>query len=276
MADELTGTSSEPSQLGLPTLSPISLPPDSPSERFWGNAKPPTSQELEWLKSFGAYDGFDPAAGRMSQRVLLEVANLRQATQVIVYHHYLHRGRTMAQLAYWILVDRIPVGVLLYAYPRLSVPLFGIEPMNLLELARLWISPTVQGQTTVASDGSHHAVSVASCAVANSIRMVRLDWYRKYPGLPDIDAIVSWADTVHHEGTLYRAANFREMGRSGGSLHGNRKRANGGRDQLNPDYENIKTLFLHRFPKRLTEHQKRHALLTASRSAPLQLELLHA
>ncbi len=212
----------------------------------------------------------------MSQRVSLEVANLRQATQVIVYHHYLHRGRTMAQLAYWILVDQVPVGVLLYAYPRLSVPLFGIQPMNLLELARLWISPTVQGQTTVASDGSHHAASVASCAVAKSIRMVRFGWHRRYPGLPDIDAIVSWADTAHHEGTLYRAANFQEMGRSGGSLHGNRKRDSGGRDQLNPDYENIKTLFLYRYPKRLTEHQKRHALLAASRSTPVQLELLRA
>lgn len=42
------------------------------------------------------------------------------------------------------------------------------------------------------------------------------DWALKYPRLPNIRAIVSWADDVHHEGTIYRAANFTELGKSGG------------------------------------------------------------
>ena len=243
------------------------------SERFWGNAKPPTSREMEWLKSFGTYVGFDPSRGKLNGRVSLETANLRQATQVIVYHHYLHRGRTMAQFPYWILLDGFPVGVVLFAYPRLSVPLFEIAPMNLLELARMWISPSVQGFNVLDSEGRSHVVSVASCAMGKALRSVRLDWYRKYPHLPDIDAIISWSDTVHHEGTVYRAANFKEMGEGGGTMHGNRQRPGGGRDQLNPDYENIKTVFLYRFPKRLTEKQKAQALGKPYSPAPLELPL---
>ena len=42
----------------------------------------------------------DPTAGRLRDRVSLEVAPLKDATQVIVENHYLHRGRTMAQIAY--------------------------------------------------------------------------------------------------------------------------------------------------------------------------------
>ena len=51
----------------------------------------------------------------------------------------------MSQLSYWICIDEIPVGVLLYSLPRISNPIDGIEPMNLLELARIWIHPSVQG-----------------------------------------------------------------------------------------------------------------------------------
>ncbi len=39
---------------------------------------------------------------KLRDRVGLRIANLKQATEVIVRNHYLHRGRTMAQLPYWI------------------------------------------------------------------------------------------------------------------------------------------------------------------------------
>ena len=73
------------------------------------------------------------------------------------------------------------------------------------------------------------------------------------------EACVSWADDEHHEGTIYRAANFEEVGKSGGSLHGNATRPNGGRDQLNKDYAHVKTAFIHHYKRSLSEAQKADA-----------------
>jgi len=196
----------------------------------------------------------------MSTRVTLQEANLKHATRIVIAYHYLHRGRTMAQLPYWVLVDEVPVGVLLYSLPRLSVPVDGIAPMNLCELARIWLSPDVQGGQVRGGDGRTHAPSVATCAIGKSLRRLRQDWHRKYPNLPSIAAVVSWADQVHHEGKIYRAANFAEMGISGGTTHGNRARPNGGRDQFNLDYANWKTRFLYRFRRPLTASQKKQSL----------------
>ncbi len=221
------------------------LPDGRIQDLNWGNAKPPSAGEMSWITSFGAYPDFDPTKGRMSKRLTLEIADLKLATRIIVYHHYLHRGRTMAQLPYWIVVDGIQVGVVLFSLPRLSVPLDGIGPMNILELARMWVSPDVQDQNIVDAKGKTHALSVASCAIGKALRSVAVDWNRRYPRLPDVRAVVSWADDEHHEGTIYKAANFRESGKSGGSMHGNRRRPNGGRDQHNTDYTHIKTRFLY-------------------------------
>jgi len=243
-------------------------PTSTGKSTFWGNAKPPSTSELKWIRSFGKYPGFNPSKGKLSARLDIQEANLKEATRIIVYKHYLHRGRTMAQLPYWILIDGIPVGTLLFALPRLSVPLYDIPPMNLLELARLWISPSVQGHKVNASEGREHSLSVATCAIGKALRVVRQDWYRKYPKLPDVLAVISWADTVHHEGTIYRAANFQNMGEGGGSLHGNRQRPNGGKDQLNPDYKHIKTVFLYKFQDRLKDFQKREIDLHRTVESP--------
>jgi hypothetical protein len=244
---------------------------DTRAGAFWGNAKPPTPQELVWIKDFGRYADFDPRVGGVSGRLSIEIADLKMATRVIVYHHYLHRGRTMAQLPYWVRVDGVLVGVVLYALPRLSVPLDGFGPMNILELARMWISPDLQNRRVVDSRGRDHSVAVSSAAVGKTLRVVRQDWFRKYPGLPDIYAVVSWADTVHHEGTVYRAANFSEQGRSGGTMHGSRTRHNGGRDQMNPDYSHVKTRFLYKFAGPLADREKRRIAVAVGQSEQLQL-----
>jgi hypothetical protein len=189
--------------------------------------------------------------GKLKDRVNLEIADLKEATKVIVENHYLHRGRTMAQLPYWILLDRKRVGVILFSYPRLSRPIDGCGPMNVLELARLWISSEVQGRKTTDSEGGEHTFSIGSCAVGKALRKVREDWRKKYPHLPDVRTIVAWADITRHEGTIYKAANFKEAGISGGTMHGNAVRWNKGRDQLNPDYVNLKKRYLFVFPKSL-------------------------
>lgn len=226
------------------------------SELNWGNSKPPSAVELEWIRGFGRCPEFDPSRGRISNRVSIEVANLKEATRIVIYYHYLHRGRTMAQLPYWVMIDGKPIGVLLYSLPRISATLFGVKPMNIVELARLWISPDVQGKVVEDSKGRTHAPSIASCAVGKSLRRVQRDWHAKYPQLPDVYACVSWADDVHHEGVIYRACNFQEKGKSGGTLHGNRQRRNGGRDQLHADYKHPKTMFFYPYDKPLSDSQK--------------------
>lgn len=183
----------------------------------------------------------------LRDRVQLVIAPLKEATGLIVRNHYLHRGRTMAQLAYWIVMEGRRIGVLLYAYPRLSVTFQGYAPMNLLELARLWIDPAVQGATVVDSKGQQHAGAIATCAVGHSLRRIRADWQSKYPHLPSVLAVVSWADLEHHEGTMYRAANFREVDKSGGKSHGGTKRINGGRYYNHVDYSHSKATFLYDF-----------------------------
>ena len=195
----------------------------------------------------------------LRDRIFLEVANLKKATALIVKNHYLHRGRTMAQMPYWIMLDGERVGVLLFALPRLSVPYQGYGPMNLIELARMWIDPDVQGQRVKDSIGREHTLAIATCAIGMALRQIRQDWHGKYPHLPDVQASVSWADDEHHEGTIYRAANFEEVGKSGGALHGNASRPNGGRDQLNQDYRHTKTAFIYRYRRSLSEAEKAKA-----------------
>ena len=197
---------------------------------------------------------------RLRSRVNIEIANLKEATEIIVTNHYLHRGRTMAQMPYWVTLDGQRCGVLLFALPRMSVKYQGYGPMNLIELARMWLDPAVQGQRVVDSEGKEHTFAMGTCALGKAICQIRQDWHGKYPHLPDILAVVSWADDVHHEGTIYRAANLREVGKSGGTLHGNAYRTNGGHDQKNADYLHLKTAFLYEFNRCLTEHQKAEAL----------------
>lgn len=174
-------------------------------------------------------------------------ADLRAVTRVVTARHYLHRGRTMAQMAYWITVDGRKRGCLLYAYPRVSERIDGYPPLRLLELARVWLNPTEQGVTLVDSLGQEHAPPTLSRAIGASLRRVRSDWQVKYPLHRPALAVIAWSDDEHHEGTIYRAANFQERGKSGGALHGNAHRRNGGHDQLHEDYRHPKTRFLYPF-----------------------------
>jgi hypothetical protein len=194
-------------------------------------------------------------------RIGLEIANLQEATKVIVENHYLHRGRTMGQIAYWVTLDGQRCGVLLFALPRLSVNFRGHGPMNLIELARMWLHPQVQGLKVTDSKGVEHTFAVGTAAVGAALRRIRQDWHGKYPHLPLISACVSWADDVHHEGTIYRASNFKDVGKSGGSLHGTAKRKNGGRDKANADYIHPKSAFMFAYSKVLVERQFEEARL---------------
>jgi hypothetical protein len=150
-------------------------------------------------------------------------------------------------LSYWICIDEIPVGVILYSLPRINVPIDGIEPMRLLELARMWIHPSVQNLSYKDRNGKSHSLSIASCAMGKSMRRNKKDWKMKYPSLPEIDAIISWSDDKRHKGTIYKSSNFKVSGKSGGNSHGNGKRKDSGNYIPHKDFRHIKTRFLYKF-----------------------------
>ncbi len=129
---------------------------NSARTKFWKPYNIPDHMQLEWIESFGRLQKFDQLKGKLSKRLTLEIAPLKESNLVIIHHHYLHRSRTMSQLSYWICIDEIPVGVILYSLPRINVPIDGIEPMKLLELARLWIHPSVQNLSYEDRNGKSH------------------------------------------------------------------------------------------------------------------------
>ena len=220
---------------------------NSARTKFWSPYNIPDHIQLEWIDNFGRLETFDPSKGKLSKRLTLKIADLKESNLVIIKHHYLHRSRTMSQLSYWICIDEIQVGVISYSLPRISNPVDGIEPMKLLELARLWIHPSVQNLTYEDRNGKSHSLSVASCAMGKSIKRVKTDWYMKYPNLPKIDAIISWSDDKRHKGTIYKSSNFKVTGKSGGNSHGNGKRKDSGNYIPHKDFKNVKTRFLYKF-----------------------------
>jgi hypothetical protein len=194
--------------------------------------------------------------GTAQHNVSLEIAVLREATDVIVANHYLHRGRRMAQLPYWVLHAGERVGVMLFALPRLSVSFHGHHPMALIELARLWLDPQVQDRFVVDRRGRRHSLSIASRAIGHAMRRVRTDWATKYPHLPSIEACVAWADLTRHEGTVYKAANFTFVGTSGGRQPGRWNRPGGGEHKRHDDYLARKACFMYSWDSRARGHAK--------------------
>jgi hypothetical protein len=220
---------------------------NSAKTKFWKPYNIPDHMQLEWIENFGRLQKFDQLKGKLSKRLTLKIADLKESNLIIIKHHYLHRSRTMSQLSYWICIDEIQVGVISYSLPRISNQVDGIEPMNLLELARLWIHPSVQNLNYEDRNGKSHSLSIASCAMGKSIKRVKTDWYMKYPNLPKIDANISWCDDKRHKGTIYKSSNFIVTGKSGGNSHGNGKRKDSGNYLPHKDFKNVKTRFLYKF-----------------------------
>ena len=229
---------------------------NSARTKFWKPYNIPDHMQLEWIESFGWLQNFDPSKGKLSKRLTLKIADLKEYNLIIIKHHYLHRSRTISQLSYWICIDEIQVGVISYLLPRISNQVDGIEPVNLLELARLWIHPSVQNLNYEDRNGKSHSLSIASCAIGKSIKRVKTDWYMKYPNLPKIDAIISWSDDKRHKGTIYKSSNFKVTVKSGGNSHGNGKRKDSGNHLPHKDFRNVKTRFLYKFtnPNCITIH----------------------
>ena len=176
-------------------------------------------------------------------------ANTQEATEWVVDRHYLHRPRVGPQMCYWGLIDNEQIGVIIYAWPRVAVTWHGFAPGELLELARLWITPAVQDGTVEDSKGRSHSFSAASRIVGLSLRKVRQHWRVKYPESPTIRACVAWSDDVYHSGNIYRASNFVYHGKSAGN---DRPRSD---RPTYPDHAHEKSAWIYEWRKPITEQQ---------------------
>ncbi len=81
--------------------------------------------------------------------------------------------------------------------PEIAKGAFGLErneQQGLFELSRLCIEPTTQSSE----------YNITSWFVSRAIRQLRKD--------TEVKAIISYADSAHHTGTIYRACNFKYAG----------------------------------------------------------------
>lgn len=108
--------------------------------------------------------------------------------------------------------DGSPNGFIMFAsihYTKLKKE-FGYEGLptkwQVLSLARLWLHDDLPKNS-------------ATVVISKALKLVQARWLEVHPPrFPDepyhILKVISYADTGYHKGTIYRAANFREYGRT--------------------------------------------------------------
>jgi len=115
------------------------------------------------------------------------------ANTIAMRHHYLHRKRAGKCVCYAVLLCGIFEGILIFAWPPVSHPMFGYAPGKIVELARVWFE--------------HNPKNLGSCAIRKALRKLPEDW-------PGTKAVVSWCDLSRFDGAIYKATGFEYMGKS--------------------------------------------------------------
>jgi hypothetical protein len=128
----------------------------------------------------------------------------QEGWELLKKHHYLATtGKSVSYKSgynYGLFKDSVLVGVCIFTgfpVPELVYGIFGLpreQQQGMFELSRLCIDPSIQGV-------EHN---ITSWFVARSIRRLKKD--------TEVKAILSYADTDHHSGTIYRACNFNYYG----------------------------------------------------------------
>ena len=157
----------------------------------------------------------------LKQRISLVKKNRAWLNKMAVEHHYLHRAIHDRSCPFgWGIAfdgklchqDGYPYGFIVFAsihFTRLKDE-FGYPGLptkwQVLSLARLWLH----------DDLPHNS---ETCTIAKALKVVQRRWLEvhppRFPNQPyHIRKIISYADTRFHQGTIYRAANFRESGRT--------------------------------------------------------------
>lgn len=167
---------------------------------------------------------------KLRDRVQVEIAETATIRVVLERFHYLGRARTGRQINYAVMIDGVVDGVITYAYPMMSAAIEGVASDEMLEFARLYLHRNIP--------------HTASCAIGKSLRRVREDWMRRFPDAKPPRLVVSWSDTVHHKGTVYKASNFRWLRRSRGVPPGNAATSKRGFRQKHGDYRHDKDCWI--------------------------------
>ena len=183
-------------------------------------------------------DLFPPDPGLpLRRRVTVQLVKLAEVRAILEQFHYLKRARAGRQLNYAVSLDGVVDGVITYAYPMMSAALLDTPADELLEFARMFLSRNVP--------------HVASCAIGQTLRRVRQDWATLFPDAKPVRLVVSWSDTVYHQGTIYKAANFEWLKRSKGHPPGNLATSKRGVRESHSDYSHDKDCWIYRWPKEL-------------------------
>ena len=127
------------------------------------------------------------------REVAVRLMDSKEANAICEKNHYLHRKRVGKLVAYGVYWCDEFYGVLLFAKPMVSHPMFGFQPSEIIELARVWFKENPK--------------NLGSSSIRFALRRIQQDW-------PGTKAVVSWCDTSRFEGTLYKVTGFQFMGMS--------------------------------------------------------------
>ena len=157
----------------------------------------------------------------LPQRINLKVMDRKWLNDMATTHHYMHRGVHQRACPFgWAIEfdgelyhrDGTPNGFIIFAsihYTKLRGE-FGYEGLptkwQVLSLSRLWLH----------DDLPHNSETVV---IAKAMKMVQRRWLEVHPPVMwdqpyQIRKIISYSDTRYHQGTIYKAANFRQVGRT--------------------------------------------------------------
>jgi len=157
----------------------------------------------------------------LRQRIALEVVGRDWLNSQATAHHYMHRPVHQRAMPFGWAVrfdgelyqpDGKPSGFIMFAsihYTRLRGE-FGYPGLptkwQVLSLSRLWLHDNLP----------HNSETVV---IAKALKQVQSRWLEVHPPVNwdepyQVRKIISYSDTRFHQGTIYRAANFREYGRT--------------------------------------------------------------
>lgn len=170
----------------------------------------------------------------LTDRIQLVIKPAQWLNEMATKYHYMHRPIHSRACPFgWAVMfdgqlyqaDGKPSGFIVFAsihYTRLQGE-FGYPELptkwQILSLARLWLHDDLPCNSE-------------TCVIGKSLRLVQREWLRVHPPrfLDEpyhILKIISYADTRYHNGTIYRAANFRETGRTISQQRHKNTRGNG-------------------------------------------------
>lgn len=116
-----------------------------------------------------------------------------------------------------IAIEGWPWGIMVFKKPQhhRQRGLFGYPGLptawQVLDLARVWINPVLQGKQL-----NGHSICAFSRMFALVTRQIQRDWLIHhppvFPNLPyHVELLISYAQLDHHDGTAYRACNFTRL-----------------------------------------------------------------